>query len=90
MTDEHHDNRYEDGDTSTGTVEDYVDWTKSVRQTHAIAKNLRCGDVIEYKGQQVMVEGIDNVDGFVEIVTVDRQAFFVRWDKLYAVFTPNV
>jgi len=26
-TDEHHDERYEDGDESTGTVEDYSEWT---------------------------------------------------------------
>ncbi len=27
-----HDNRYEDGDESTGTVEDYVDWIDPARE----------------------------------------------------------
>lgn len=82
MTDEHHDNRYEDGDLSTGTVEDYVDWSP---EKQIAARHLRCGDVIRYKQQLVMVEGIDNVDGFIEIVLTDRRMFFVRWDKLFTV-----
>ena len=81
MTDDHHDERYEDGDDSTGTVEDYPDW----QPVPVIAMHLRPGDVIERNGRQMEVAQTDRVNRFIEVVSTKNEMFFVRWDKQYVV-----
>lgn len=94
MNDEHHDERYEDGDDSTGTVEDYAatwplpdsveDW-RTWEMVTTIARNLRPGDVIVRNGRRFKIAAVDNVDGFIEIESVNRELFFARWSKKFVV-----
>lgn len=89
MTDDHHDNRYEDGDDSTGTVEDYDDW-RTWETVTTVARNLRPGDVVVRNGRRFKIAAVDNVDGFIEVVSVEREMFFARWSKEFLVHRTKV
>jgi hypothetical protein len=84
--DDHHDERYEDGDDSTGTVEDYDDWRTWEPMSKDIARNLRPDDVIVRNGRRFKIKTVDNVDGFIEIQSTERELFFARWSKEFVVF----
>jgi hypothetical protein len=85
MNDEHHDERYEDGDDSTGTLSDYVDWT-TWETVKDIARNLRPGNVIVRNGRRFQILTVDNVDGFIEIQSTEREMFFARWSTEFTVY----